>query len=181
MTDPDNNNHINITNVATGRDHNGDVECLTHFVDDRDGLFVARFFHRETISDMITTALEGGIGYWAMICHVTEPAHPIDKLEAMSWHERRRDVTVVPLYIGGSVAFHEVEDHENERVEHECTGDATCPYNKVVLDLNGVTRGLMAMALHHPDRLARAFGTNFDAEDGDVFLQMAIFGKVVYG
>lgn len=154
---------------------NDNLASVTFEAGDRDGLYAAQFVSDESLIDMLTIAFEGGVGYWCFTCRYREPRDSAQVLQRMrELDEFPRRVTY-PVMDGGAVILHEQEEGG------ECTGDDTCQVPGLVLDRRALARGLAALAAHRPSVLARAANTNFDAEDGDAFLQMALFQKVVYG
>jgi hypothetical protein len=48
------------------------------------------------------------------------------------------------------------------------------------LDGEAIERGLRLMAQEYPQRFANWHSENEDAEDGDVFVQLCLFGEVRY-
>ena len=44
-----------------------------------------------------------------------------------------------------------------------------------------IQRGLRLLAVEYPEHFAWVMNDNSDADTGDFFLQLALFGKVVYG
>lgn len=54
------------------------------------------------------------------------------------------------------------------------------PHSRL-LNLAAMQKGLQDMADHHPRHMADFIAGNDDATTGDVFLQLCLFGAVVYG
>jgi len=54
-------------------------------------------------------------------------------------------------------------------------------YTPLVLDHMAITRGLHLMAKEYPQHWGNFIAGNDDAETGDVFLQLCLLGKLVYG
>jgi hypothetical protein len=50
-----------------------------------------------------------------------------------------------------------------------------------ILDMAAITRGLDSMARQYPPAFADIIRGTDDAETGDVFLQCALLGGIVYG
>lgn len=54
------------------------------------------------------------------------------------------------------------------------------PHSRL-LNLAAMHKGLQDMADHHPRHMADFISGNDDATTGDVFLQLCLFGEVIYG
>jgi hypothetical protein len=115
----------------------------------------------ERIADLITSAMEGGTGYWCTIIDYENP----DKEEVEFKHIE------LPLTTRGAVILR----LDLEPVEE--AGDE----NRWRLDRAAVERGLKLMAAKHPRHWADFISENDDATTADVFLQCALLGEVVYG
>lgn len=105
----------------------------------------------ERIDDLLTSAFEGGSNYWYQIDNQTTP---FEGFAGEAWRQP-----------GGIL----IKDMENEADPGK------------VLDAEAVERGLQLMADKFPSRWADFITENDDAETGDVFLQLCLFGEVIYG
>jgi hypothetical protein len=120
--------------------------------------------NKNDVASLISSALEGGSNYWCIIrkSKSVEPL-PIDlfkwDLVGDFWH------ILWPLSRGGRLYIESVEDM----------------YHNGYLDLDSCKRGLMLMAQKHPRHWSDFVSGNWDAETGDVFLQLALFGELIYG
>jgi len=117
------------------------------------------------IADLLSCGFEGGVGYWCQIVGYTEPAKP-----RSIWGDDQvfRHIDY-PLCKGGAVLCQVVEDETGEEVE------------TLTLDRAAVDRGLRIMAEKYPRHWADFRKENEDAITGDVFIQCALLGEVVYG
>lgn len=113
----------------------------------------------EDIDDIVVTALEGGITYWALSAEVV--GTPLA-------NSRGRH-----LAAGGSlrIGFLEPDDDGNP---------------EVILDLNGLLKGLQTWASNGYDHYNALTEegldcADIDAEAADAIVQCAIFGDIVYG
>jgi hypothetical protein len=116
----------------------------------------------EDIESLLCTALEGGSNYWYTITEFHEPpalVYRSDETEIF----RHLDY---PMNEGGYLMIGDKEDEEREPVK---------------LDLAALHRGLQLMAEKYPDHFKDVVDENADAITGDVMLQLALFGEVVYG
>jgi len=108
----------------------------------------------ERVRDLLTCATEGGIGYWALIA---------------GYRGDRTGVTYphidMPFKEGGAILIQDEEDD-------------TAPIN--VLDMEAIQRGLHIMADKYPHHMSAFLDDNEDATTGDVFVQCALFGTIVY-
>ena len=124
----------------------------------------------EQLKGLLATAFEGGVNYWAWIDRYEyaagrtaadyEPAAFTDP-DADWWPE----YCLVPLDDGAVV----LSDVETEEVFGQR------------LDRSALLRGLDLTAELYPSRWARIREQNYDAEDADVAVQLALFGQLVYG
>jgi len=108
----------------------------------------------EMIGNLLCNGCEGGINYWA-----ESPDDNAKEVGADYFHE-------APLKEGG---FFTVKDAEDE--------DAP----EIRIDRDAINKGIKVMAVKYPWHLANALTENDDADTGDVFIQCAAFGEIVYG
>ena len=113
---------------------------------------------KEFLSDIITTAVEGGINYWARVLEYK--------------------FGFVGLSSGDGSAYARILDAEGE--EHIVTLD------KIASALNKIVKNeVPGLASDYVKMIAGANFTNdagdLDAELCDVIFQVAIFGDVIYG
>lgn len=119
----------------------------------------------QQISDLIVTAVEGGSNYWYMIAGYQEPEVIDFRCDTFCEDEKPHRIYDWPLCRGGAVIF---EDIEGE-------------YKDLLLNRESIRKGLTLMAEHHNRRFASVMDGNYDAEDADVFLQLCLFGEVIFG
>jgi hypothetical protein len=116
---------------------------------------VEQTFTQERIEDLLCCAFEGGIGYWAQI----KTAKTVKDADYAHQFPTR----------GGSVTL------------SDSTGEGWPEVRTEQLDFLALTAGLQTMADKYPKHLADFTQDNEDAETGDVFVQCAIFGDVIFG
>jgi hypothetical protein len=105
----------------------------------------------QRVSDLLVSAFEGGSGYWARL--------------------RGYDADMADDIVAGKRSLGITED----------CGEGEPPVEHV-LDRKAVARGLKLFAELEPRRHFQGFlSEGDDAETGDVFLQMCLLGKIVYG
>lgn len=113
----------------------------------------------ERVNCLLCTALDGQYGssyYW--IAHYSQE-WPEPRPEW--WHE-------IPM-AGGMLKFQTCEAFD-DKIDKWYT-----------LDRDACERGLGIMATEHLNHWANFITENDDAETGDVFLQLCLFGEIVYG
>lgn len=121
----------------------------------------------EEISSLLCSAFEGGTGYWlreldyeladgVSIDDIRRDPEDIDQY----WHWTQ----LVPLEEGCRVTGHDIVDDK-----------------PVYVDRERIERGLQLMATKTPKHWADWRTQSGDAITGDVFLQLCIFGEVIYG
>jgi|GEM_PF-2085902 len=128
----------------------------------------------ERVSDLLNCAFDGGIGYWAKI---------LDYLDYEGKLESRTDgwvkgedgkyypkYDIVPLLPDCSILLVDVEDIYG----------TDPPW---ILDREAIERGLYLMFANprYKQHASDFLSENEDAETGDVFVQLCLFGEIVYG
>jgi len=108
---------------------------------------------RETISDLLSTAFDGGSNYWVGAVSVVSKAVGCDSPYA-SDH-------------GANGGILRIYDNEAETT--------------YLLSDVEIQRGLNRMAEDHLSHWLDLMNDNMDADTADVFLQCCVFGEVVYG
>lgn len=111
----------------------------------------------QRINDLLCCAIEGGSNYWIEQC--TDLTYPEGKTRA----DFEFPYLEVPM-CGGSYMVKPLE------------GDKPAK-----LDRGAIERGLKLLAEKYPKDWGDFMNENEDAITGDVFLQLALFGEVVYG
>jgi hypothetical protein len=126
---------------------------------------------KENISGVLCSAIEGGIGYWACIEEVVEPhAWTFTSEEG---HHHYQDY---PLNEGGALVF-SIED----------PSDVAEAVKRLRLDWAAIQTGLQIMCEKYPFHFCHIVedndgdGCTSDAETGDVLVQCALLGGIVYG
>lgn len=135
----------------------------------------------ERIAALLCCAFEGGSNYWYRNATAVLPSgefRPAPTEPARGW--RMSDFAeggrgqVFDSYWHWTQVLPFVGDGAVEI----STDDDPTPFR---LDRGALERGLKLMAEKHPRHWADVVGDNADAETGDVFLQLCLFGEVVYG
>jgi hypothetical protein len=120
------------------------------------------------LADVLTTALEGGIGYWSAA-------------ETYRWYDPKLEGGTAEHEDGIANAYATIVDDDGER--HEITLDTIA---------HGIAKLLMPTTTFYPSgysdlsEFALSNRTNgedgdYDAEIADAVVQLGIYGKVVWG
>jgi len=117
---------------------------------------------KQRISDLLCCAFEGGSNYWYQITKFIKPP----KLEFRSDDKTIFRHLDYPLNKGGALMIGDDDDPK---------------HNPTRLDLDAIQNGLQLMADKYPSHYADFIMENEDASTGDVFLQLCLFGDVIYG
>ncbi len=104
------------------------------------------------IEGVLVSALEGGIGYWAQIDNVNGPDYSSKTCENI---------------VKGTA--------------HLLMTDVEDGQQNMRLDRAAVEKGLKLMAEKFPRHMADILNGDDDAETGDVLVQLALLGEIVYG
>lgn len=118
---------------------------------------------KNAVSDLISTAFEGGSNYWASVVSTQSPTKIDFRSELFASDTEPHRFYDWPLNEGGSVTIN---------VDWGCSGE---------LNLQSIEKGLELLAEKYPKRFVAICDEDYDAEDADVFLQLAILNEVVFG
>lgn len=119
----------------------------------------------ELVADMVISAFEGGITYWAAKARPVEPCEDCVTYEdKCPWYAR------ASLYEGDFKI--RIQQHE----EH--TKDAGLD---VFMTPASVQQALTTMAEKYPDHFSNMVSGNWDAATADVFVQLCVFNDIIYG
>lgn len=124
----------------------------------------------EMVRDLLVGAFEGGSNYWYRIESKKLPPGTSEKDfkegGRMQPEHYYHPLQLIPTIPGGQLVIREVSEGMGET--H-------------VLDLGALKRGLMLFKEKYPKKWKRAMEGNADASDADVFLQLSLFGEVIFG
>lgn len=115
---------------------------------------------RSVVADLLCAAFEGGSNYW------------IERVSAARLAPVQSDwvhLSDVPS-LGGALDIFVADPGD----DHRMRGPRR-------LDAAACQRGLAIMAHKHAQHFADATSESSDATTGDVFLQLALFGEVIFG
>lgn len=129
---------------------------------------MTRALTTKEMADLLTTAFEGGIQYWAQEIstgHTPAQARCPDK--TLVWYAQ-------PQFYDGDFLFWIRHSHPSDAGENPVKTD---------IDHRKLEEGLQRMAQSdgHVRCLLNILDGDYDAEDADVFMQFVLFGEVVFG
>lgn len=122
----------------------------------------------QILADLLSSAFEGGSNYWCILNGRTPPTEIVFRTEphAPPGQTYLQDFPINP---GGSLRFVALDnDVINGRTEF-------------LLDRAALERGFKLLEERYPRHYRDAINEDGDADTGDVFLQLCLFGEVVFG
>lgn len=133
---------------------------------------VMRHLTVEDVDDIMTTAIEGGIGYWCVLDNTTESwlkaeAQLKEKGIELYWGT----VATKVLLNGDEICMYDAEADEEDLQEDEIWN----------LDLQGFVRGCKIYEQERGSLTKNLEDGNFDAVEADCLIQYALFGEIVFG
>lgn len=129
---------------------------------------ITQTFDKQTLVDLIVTAIEGGSTDWYMLDDVDFPTSVDNKLcfsEKIGHAIWDNPEWSMPVY-----------DVEYAGDDYSDLGE---PLG--ILSYASCQKAFDLLAKDYPDVLARIVSEDSDALDADVFFQLAVMGEVVYG
>jgi hypothetical protein len=145
-----------------------------------------RTLTKNNIIDLFVTSLEGGSNYW----------YYMDLPDNIKTYGQSTSVAVGEYILqGGEIYFYDVEEYENvvrnkEKGEYNIQGDLIDQksYKEDLddtylgyVDMDKVLESIPIIKKDYPEIWERILLEQADAGDADVFLQLCVMGKVVYG
>jgi hypothetical protein len=145
-----------------------------------------RTLTKNNIIDLFVTSLEGGSNYW----------YYMDLPDNIKTYGQSTSEAVGEYILqGGKIYFYDVEEYENvvrnkEKGEYNIQGDLIDQksYKEDLddtylgyVDMDKVLESIPIIKKDYPEIWERILLEQADAGDADVFLQLCVMGKVVYG
>jgi hypothetical protein len=117
---------------------------------------------KEDIIDIFVTALEGGSNYWYYIPTIPNGVRDIMNETGMATSE------AIGQYVlkGGYVQINDAEDEE------EILGN---------IDMDGLLDAIQKVKTEYPDVYNNIIDEEYDADDADIFFQIAVMGEITFG
>lgn len=139
------------------------------------------------LDDILCTALEGGIGYWAVLCNdhkdwraarkrivERKTTDPEDK-----YIPTYSEVALEVLNNGDAIYFEDAEGEGGADDRHGNEGLEDCPWKMTMEDLmSGIREFTEDSSCNIINCIERG---DFDADDADQIIQYALFKEVVFG
>lgn len=112
------------------------------------------------VQDLLCNALEGGSNYWYFIESFNYPTGQTKESLKLEFPHLE-----LPFVDDGSLTIKDIEGDMPDKI----------------LDRKALQKGLRVMASKFPRHFGDFISENDDATTGDVFLQCALYGDVIYG
>ena len=129
----------------------------------------------ENLINVFVTAIEGGSNYWAQILDIPRDVEFLVK-KGMTFSEACGKYV---LY-GGDLTIYDAEEvTEMEDPENIYSTDKPDPLGTI--DMDSLLDAISIMKRDYPDEYENIVMDEYDANDADVFFQVATMGEVVYG
>lgn len=131
---------------------------------------------KDQIVDVFVTAIEGGSNYWYYILDVPKEVTYMVKQEDMAFSE----ACGKHVLNGGELTIYDVEEvGDMEDVGNDYAQDKPEPLGTINMD--SLLDAINIMKRDYPERYESIVMDEYDAEDADVFFQIATMGEIVYG
>jgi len=127
----------------------------------------------DRVGDLLCSAFEGGSNYWYRIDYDKSEAPKEINYDFFGYEENGKKYVFRhvnwPLTGGKLFVFdRDAEEDDEDRFQG-------------YLDLEACKKGLKLMAEKYPRHYGDFADENDDADTGDVFLQLALFGDIIFG
>jgi len=125
----------------------------------------------ELLSSMLCSGFEGGTGYWCQIQGYEGLKEAKAEFKSLGLRSEDREFKHiwVPITEKGVMLLGEDEEDEGKyEKQHKLTRKK-------------LKKGLQVIASKYPHHMANIVRDNTDAETGDVLIQCALFGDIIYG
>jgi hypothetical protein len=119
-------------------------------------------FTNQDIEDLFVTALEGGSNYWYYLKNLPKEV----KYNIKERGQATAEAIANHVINGGYIQFFDVED------ENELLG---------TVDMDKLLDAISLIKKDYPDTWNNILDENADAQDADIFLQLAVMGDIVFG
>lgn len=134
---------------------------------------VKRSLTRDELFDVLATAVEGGIGYWACLDNTTlEWAKARSQVkEEMGDDYCIEDVMIQMINNGDNIKFFDAEDPDEGEDPNMCW----------YLNADTLSRGCALYSENRGDLVECLRNADFDADEADCLMQYALMGEIVFG
>lgn len=131
---------------------------------------------KEQIIDVFVTALEGGSNYWYHILDVPKEITYMVKQENIPFSE------ACGKYVldGGELTIYDVDEVDNmEDGDNDYAKDKPNPLG--VINMDSLLDTISIMKKEYPEKYENIIMDEYDADDADVFFQIATMGEIAFG
>lgn len=131
---------------------------------------------KEQIIDVFVTAIEGGSNYWYYILDVPKEITYMVKEEEIPFSE----ACGKHVLNGGELTIYDVEEvMDMEDIDNDYAQDKPKPLGTINMD--SLLDAISIMKRDYSEKYENIIMDEYDAEDADIFFQIATMGDVVYG
>lgn len=124
------------------------------------------------LDDIFTTAIEGGIGYWAVLDNTTPEWKKARKQIEDSGEEPYWGTVAAKVLLNGdSIRFYDAEADEDDLQDDEIW----------FLDMEKFKNGCKIYEQKRGSLIKKLEDGEFDADEADCLIQYGVFGEVVFG
>ncbi len=143
---------------------------------------------RDILAYTLCAGFEGGIGYWAKIVEYIEPPKDANLFDFDFGLTEDDGSPSLFRYIhypmcaaGGGVILGDAETEDGDPFDFTVKDSGVDFKGLATLDYAAVLRGVKIMAETNPRHFGDMIGEGGDSITGDVLIQCAVFGYVVFG
>jgi hypothetical protein len=133
---------------------------------------------RSRIADVLCSGMEGGIGYWAAIVRYDAPPEGVELCtfwrDSSLGDEVFRHIHYPMCEAGGGVVLEHDPVRKDDQMNEDDMAESTLNWPKL-------EKAVQLMAEKYPGHFKNILDDNDDAETGDVLVQLALFGELVFG
>lgn len=122
------------------------------------------------IQGLLCNAFEGGSNYWYVIDKFGKPTEFVNHSDAFAKKGEKPEVFRHLDYPTNPGGYLIISDKEGDK-----------RYCSKRLDITSIKAGLTLMSTKQPRHFGNFMSDNDDADTGDVFLQLCLFGEVIFG
>jgi hypothetical protein len=116
---------------------------------------------KDTIEDLIVTALEGGSSYWYFL--------PLENKDSICEAAPGEPLSIqISSFIkaGGTITITDCEDQEEELGK---------------INMKSIENAFELMIANHIQEYANIIQEDYDVDDADIWFQLAVMSKVIFG
>ena len=151
-------------------------EALSNYYKERAENAKTAQITKDQIIDVFVTAIEGGSNYWYYILDVPKDIEYMTKQEDLAFSE----ACGKHVLDGGELTIYDAEEvAEMDDPDNDYADDKPEPLGTINMD--SLLDAISIMKKDYPERYEAIVMDEYDAEDADVFFQIATMGEIVFG